>query len=146
VTLASRPDAYLSEHFQLCEFACHDGATTPPDAVANLVRLCQMALEGVRADWGGSIIVVSGYRSPAHNTAVGGAPHSQHVLGTAADIRPVDMSRMEEFVACCERAVDRYPAIGGIGVYGLWVHLDVRERAGGHVARWTGAKQGDEPA
>ena len=144
--VTSRDDAFLSPHFQLAEFACHDGTPTPPEATFHLVRLCQMALEGIRADWGGSIVVVSGYRSPQHNKAVGGAKRSQHVIGTAADIRPIDMSRMEEFIACCERAVDRYPAIGGIGIYKGWVHIDVRDRENGHVARWTGKGIGSEPS
>lgn len=36
----------------------------------------------------GPVTVVSGYRDPAHNVRVGGARNSQHVYGTAADIRP----------------------------------------------------------
>ena len=32
--------------------------------------------------------VLSGYRTPAHNRAVGGARHSQHVHGRAIDLAP----------------------------------------------------------
>ncbi len=32
------------------------------------------------------LIVRSGYRSPSHNRALGGAPASKHMLGTAFDI------------------------------------------------------------
>nr|WP_319800497.1 D-Ala-D-Ala carboxypeptidase family metallohydrolase [Pararhodobacter zhoushanensis] len=35
---------------------------------------------------GKPLIVRSGYRSPSHNRAVGGAPASKHMLGTAFDI------------------------------------------------------------
>ena len=43
-------------------------------------------LQTLRNRLGKPMIVLSGYRSPAHNKAVGGAPHSKHMLGTAFDI------------------------------------------------------------
>jgi zinc D-Ala-D-Ala carboxypeptidase len=35
---------------------------------------------------GAPIPIISGYRDPAHNRAVGGASNSQHTYGTAVDI------------------------------------------------------------
>lgn len=43
-------------------------------------------LQSLRNRIGKPMIVRSGYRSPSHNRAVGGAPHSKHMLGTAFDI------------------------------------------------------------
>jgi hypothetical protein len=43
-------------------------------------------LDPVRELWGAPLRVNSGYRSPALNAAVGGAPSSQHMAGEAADI------------------------------------------------------------
>ena len=43
-------------------------------------------LQSLRNRLGKPLIVNSGYRSPAHNRAVGGAPASKHMLGTAFDI------------------------------------------------------------
>ena len=43
-------------------------------------------LQSMRNRLGKPMIVLSGYRSPAHNKAVGGAPHSKHMDGTAFDI------------------------------------------------------------
>jgi uncharacterized protein YcbK (DUF882 family) len=64
----------------------------------------------------GAIAIVSGYRDPAHNKRVGGASNSQHVNGTAADIRPglpVDLARELGF--------------SGIGLDGKTaIHVDVR--------------------
>lgn len=34
----------------------------------------------------GAIRIVSGFRCPAHNRELGGAPNSQHLVGLAADI------------------------------------------------------------
>jgi len=60
--------------------------TPPPAAVQNLYRLVQHVLDPLREAWGGPIHVNSGYRCPALNRAVGGAPRSQHMKGEAADI------------------------------------------------------------
>ena len=43
-------------------------------------------LQSLRNCLGKPMIVRSGYRSPSHNHAVGGAPASKHILGTAFDI------------------------------------------------------------
>ena len=43
-------------------------------------------LQALRDRLGKPLIVTSGYRSPEHNEAVDGAPHSKHMEGTAFDI------------------------------------------------------------
>ncbi|MDZ4120217.1 YcbK family protein [Phaeovulum sp.] len=43
-------------------------------------------LQSLRNRLGKPLIVLSAYRSPAHNKAVGGAPASKHMDGTAFDI------------------------------------------------------------
>ena len=43
-------------------------------------------LQSLRNRLGKPLIVRSGYRSPSHNRAVGGAPASKHMQGTAFDI------------------------------------------------------------
>jgi hypothetical protein len=48
------------------------------------------ALQCVRDAWGRPMQVNCGYRCPAHNHAVGGAPDSAHLTGEAADIADVD--------------------------------------------------------
>ena len=51
-----------------------------------LRNLCRDILEPIRNAAHALIIVKSGFRSPEVNTAVGGVPTSQHLLGQAADI------------------------------------------------------------
>lgn len=58
-----------------------DGA----DIVA-LRCLARYVLERIRAIVGYPLIVTSGFRTYTHNIEVGGAEHSQHLLGEAADI------------------------------------------------------------
>ena len=45
------------------------------------------------------IIINSGYRSPAVNKAVGGAPTSNHLTGCAADIRVTGMEQLIRYAA-----------------------------------------------
>ena len=59
----------------------------PRWVVSNLERLIMTVLDPLRQQFGGPIIVNSGYRSIAVNNAVGGVPTSQHLRGLAADIR-----------------------------------------------------------
>ena len=43
-------------------------------------------LSHLREDYNKPMIITSGYRSQAHNSAVGGSPNSAHVHGRAVDI------------------------------------------------------------
>lgn len=91
--LPDAPGAMLSPHFGLEEFewsglARHRGLSNrvPPGLMPNLQKLCQQVLEPTRAHFG-PIRIVSGYRSPLLNMAMGGKPDSPHLRGEAADIR-----------------------------------------------------------
>ena len=93
-------DIHLSEHFLLSEFTRSStaerlgidnslDASNPldQDVINNLRNLCEQVLEPLRVHAGQPIIISSGYRSPALNQALRGAPRSQHLTGEAADIR-----------------------------------------------------------
>ena len=71
------------------------GLKNKPDAAARkaLTALTEQVLDPLRKAWGRPIVVNSGYRCPALNTAVGGAVNSQHVYGEAADIEDYSRSR-----------------------------------------------------
>ncbi len=84
----------LTRHFSLAELTASEtaerlGLANVPATRAhrdNLQRLAE-ALEAVRGIWRRPVTVISGYRSPAVNRAVGGVATSDHALGLAADIR-----------------------------------------------------------
>jgi hypothetical protein len=87
----------LTTHFTLEELvhsrtADAQGIPNNPDLtiLGNLSRLCQIALEPVRALLGGPVRISSGYRCPALNAAVGGSATSAHMDGRAADLTSVD--------------------------------------------------------
>jgi len=123
-----RPEDQLSPHFTLGEFL-HDesieGVTL--DVIENL-RLLSKELEGVRKLLGDKPIkILSGFRTPEHNRAVGGVKGSQHLYGKAADI-VVDGIPPHKV----QKALADWP--GGMGAYSNFTHLDVR----GFRARWSG--------
>jgi zinc D-Ala-D-Ala carboxypeptidase len=101
----------LSAHFNRSEFRCHHCGVVEVD------QLLVARLELLRARVGKPLTIVSGYRCPEHNRAVGGAPHSQHLSGRAVD--PV--------AGYCDVPTAEKVGFRGIGVRaGKVVHLDVR--------------------
>ena len=82
----------LSPHFKLVEFtrsataqARHIDNTPNEEQIKNLKFLCDNVLEPLREQFG-PIIIGSGFRCPALNTAVGGVKNSKHKTGEARDI------------------------------------------------------------
>ncbi len=120
--------------FDTKEFESKDGRPSPFDDTVVKRDLIVM-LNAIRSRYGRPIVVTSGYRSPEHNKAVGGVINSQHVLGTAADIKPLEenMSDLPELQAIC----DEMNVHGGVGFYDTFVHIDVR----GERARWDNRAQ-----
>lgn len=123
----------LSKNFTAQEFSCRCGkcqysneSIKPGDIDLGLVAL----LESLRADLlNAPITISSGRRCDVHNAAVGGAPSSQHLCGTAADVVVEGYSPEIVFLA-----LDQHPMSERIGLsqYPTFVHVDVR----GIKARW----------
>ena len=73
----------LSPHFTAHELGADNPAAS--DAVVHNLTLVAAWLERIRAILGVPVTVTSGYRTPAHNTEIGGSPTSDHPNGLAAD-------------------------------------------------------------
>lgn len=108
-------DKYVSKNFKVREFRCKDGSdgVLIDDALVNY-------LQKIRDYFGKSITINSAYRTESHNKAVGGASHSQHLFGTAADIvvdgvSPVTVAQYAEYIGA-----------GGVGLYTTFTHVDAR--------------------
>ena len=127
-------NSLLSRSFRVREFACRDGSD-PLFVDSALVQL----LQSIRDHFGAPVVITSGYRTAAHNAAVGGSKSSQHLLGRAADfyVEGVDVATVAAY------AETLLPGRGGIGRYPKdakhptrktgWVHIDTRA----NKSRWS---------
>jgi Peptidase M15/Putative peptidoglycan binding domain len=116
-----------SPHFTFREFKSRG------DGWIKLSRTLVLGLESYRDLIGAPVTVISGYRDPAYNAKVGGAPNSQHKFGNACDLNPV--VGWEKV-----RALRRFSGIGIMRQSGLVRHVDVR-----HTGPNTTGGQPDRP-
>ena len=129
-SFAKNGDRRLAPDFKVRELRCRDGSdTVMVDETLTVVLQC------IREHFGKPVTITSGYRTAAHNAAVGGAKSSQHLLGRAADIRVQGVS-VEDVAAYAESLM---PDWGGVGRYPVkagratgWVHVDTRQ----NKSRW----------
>jgi len=110
----------LSAHFKVKEFACQDGSDT-----IFIARELPMVCEYIRMRCNKGITINSGYRTTTHNKKVGGVTNSQHLYGTAADLKkPTGFTPAK--MASIAREI--MPNWGGVGIYDWGIHVDVREK------------------
>ena len=116
-------DAWLTPNFRVADFASRDGGST--------ARISYRLVEGLERlrDAAGSLGIISGYRNVAHNAAVGGVAHSQHLEGKAADVwsadqTPLDLARLALQTLGCNV---------GLGLGPRSLHIDVR----GELLTWA---------
>ena len=124
----------LSRNLSWAELACKDGTPYPAQWRTTRARELAAAFEAVRDAVGLPLVVLSGYRTSAHNRAIGGARASQHVEGRALDLLPPRGWTVTQLAA----VVAGVPAVRGIGVYPTFVHLDVRPSE--RRAVWRGGR------
>jgi hypothetical protein len=155
-------DLFVTPHFQLKQFLTKQPGGFPKYVVldSRLLLKLEYILGLVQAAGYGSLgfHVMSGYRTPAYNRALGNVPYSRHLYGAAADIfideHPKD-GVMDDLngdgridvrdAAVLYALIDRHahdltdrPMLGGLAMYpstqahGPFVHVDVR----GYSARW----------
>lgn len=114
----------LTPNFKLSEFLRAEDPMPAPWILDNIYRLANR-LQVIRDLIGKPILINSGYRSPAHNQAVGGASQSQHLNGMAVDIIVTGMPAKE-----LQSLLKNWS--GGMGCYQHYTHLDIRHQK----ARW----------
>ena len=155
-------DMLISPHFRLKQFLCKQTSGYPKYLVIKekLLLKLEMILEKIRTKGYhcDTLHVMSGYRTPYYNHAIGNVKYSRHIYGGAADIfvdeNPKD-GMMDDLnrdgkidyndAAVIYRIVDELygkrfyaPFLGGLARYkktfnhGPFVHIDVR----GRRVRW----------
>ena len=124
----------VAPNFLIREFASKCGS----DSILIDDRLPQV-LQHIRKLLGNKpVIVISGFRTPEHNTRIGGAARLLHMEGRAADLTQT----CTDLVTMCraaESALIKYKIPGGICIYprSNFIHVDVRPQ------RWRGHDDGD---
>lgn len=124
----------LTDNFTLEEFEASDTAarmgidnSVPKELMQNVVELAgwlQTLRNRLTKHLGkpASIVISSGYRSPALNKAVGGSSTSSHMSALAADIKVPGVSVDSLFELIRELMWD-VPADQVIHEFGRWVHV-----------------------
>ena len=131
----------LTPHFALQEFTSSDvaarlGIDNEP-GIDTILRLRETAamLERIRdllthqAGRPVPILISSGYRCPALNRAIGGAPHSDHLLGYAADWTAPEFGSPAAVAAALAPQVEQLGIGQLILEFGRWVHTAVPQKA-----------------
>jgi uncharacterized protein YcbK (DUF882 family) len=123
----------MTKNFSISEFNCKDGSKMPSEVYLNIVKLVGQ-LQFLRDYTGRAITVNSAYRSPEHNSKIGGSLSSQHLLGKAADIT-IEGLKPAEVYRLIDELIDMGLMLqGGLGLYEKkgFVHYDIRKTK----ARW----------
>nr|WP_312294698.1 D-Ala-D-Ala carboxypeptidase family metallohydrolase [Brevundimonas diminuta] len=118
----------LSDHFSLAELtvsatAARKGiSNVPPSLVLDTLVLTADRMEKVRALLDDHpIIVLSGYRSPAVNAAVGGSKSSAHMTGHAVDFICPRFGTPAQVAAHLAKHLTGFDQL--IEEFGEWVHV-----------------------
>jgi hypothetical protein len=122
-------DDYVTPHFTWRELLTSSAAVrlgldnipASDDVYANMRRIAE-ALEAIRTHFDRPIRVVSCYRSPDVNKAVGGSATSAHRFGAAADFTVQGTPNIDVCYAIPEVLADFDQIIYEFGPTG-WVHL-----------------------
>ena len=112
---------YAYPNFRKDEFACKCGEYCnghPVDVDEKLLVL----LQKIRDHFGKAVVITSAVRCKTHNKAVGGVSNSQHLYGTAADIKVPGVSP-----SALLAYADKINPNGGVGKYSWGIHIDTRK-------------------
>jgi zinc D-Ala-D-Ala carboxypeptidase len=136
---------FLSKNFKLVEFTTsptadrHGISNLPTLAEAeNLRTLCNKILQPAR-DALGPLKISSGFRSAKLNKLVGGVPSSDHRLGFAADVVPLETGtrNVAEWVVSNCPHFDQVILEFGTLQNPNWIHLSMAPRLRRQVLRAT---------
>ncbi|MGN0621116.1 MAG: D-Ala-D-Ala carboxypeptidase family metallohydrolase [Porcipelethomonas sp.] len=118
---------FISEHFQVKEFASTDGTKLYSDAILiddKLIFMLEKLFSSLNCT---SIRVTSGYRTYEHDKTVGGNGYGQHTKGTAADIICVGKNGIiSAKIVCCAACGIGFGGVANISTEYRAIHLDVR--------------------
>lgn len=112
------------KYFREGEFACKCCGLLPPSVRENIEALVDNVLDPARQKFGGLVLVNSGYRCPKHNAEVGGVARSQHLVGEAADVVPIENGKLKiENLQGLARIIVENGRIDQLILYPTFIHV-----------------------
>ena len=108
--------------------------TEPPKLIWDNIIPTLTVLDRLRRDLHRPVRLLSIYRSPAYNKAIGGVCYSQHIEFTACDIT-VKLTSPITVYSLLKKYRKEGLSEGGLGHYSGFVHIDTR----GSNATWSGS-------
>jgi len=117
----------LSPHFTLAEMTTSNAAlrkglsNVPTGAALATLTATAKRMEGVRDLLGHPITILSGYRAPAVNAAVGGSKNSAHMTGHAVDFTCPGFGTPSQVASHLAKHLTDFDQI--IEEFGGWVHV-----------------------
>lgn len=99
--------------------------TLPPKSLRDRLIPVLRTADEARERLGVSIIILSAYRAPAYNKAIGGAKYSRHMECDALDLAAPKSSATKLRTVLRQLRKEGY-FTGGIGKYPSFVHIDNR--------------------
>lgn len=124
-SLAADGNKYLTEHFQVKEFACNDGSDVV--LIDPILPVWAEALRTIN----GPFEPNSAYRTVSYNASIKDAsPKSKHCMGIAMDVPKGKATPQQLYDLALTLVGDK----GGVGLYSWGIHIDNR-----HIkSRWKG--------
>jgi len=105
--------------------------TEPPKELWENIYSTLAIADKARDKFGKPLKIVSAYRSPAYNKAIGGEKKSYHMKFNALDLRTSAPKTLHKLLLGMR---ERGEFKGGLGLYKTFVHVDTR----GYNADWRG--------
>lgn len=123
LTLKKGSNQKLTKNFSSNEFDCK---CTDSDCKVTKIDLALLNLLQDIRDAFGRISITSGFRCETHNKRIGGSTKSQHKLGTAADIVPIEstLKELQNDMLSTHKYAEELPM--GLGLYNTFTHIDTR--------------------
>lgn len=105
--------------------------TEPPKELWENIYPTLKIADQAREKFGKPLKIVSAYRAPAYNKAIGGEKKSYHMKFNALDLRTSAPKALHKLLL---QMRDKGLFKGGLGLYPTFVHVDTR----GYNADWRG--------
>jgi hypothetical protein len=96
----------------------------PPRTLWGSIRDAAVAADEARHRLGSPLRILSAYRSPAYNKAIGGATVSMHTKFRALDLQPTRATPKDLHAILLQLRKEGYKGARGIGLYPSFCHID----------------------